>query len=216
MKAKPEERIDMKNIVLLGAPGAGKGTQAALIAKEYNIPHISTGDILRRNIKEATELGKLAKSYIDKGALVPDEVVIDIVKDRLTEQDAQNGYILDGFPRTIAQAEALSKVAKIDIALNIVVPFETIIERLSGRRVCICGETSHVNVLKGNDVCPKCGQKMFIRDDDKPETVKARLDVYEKQTAPLIGFYQKEGVLVDINATTVEATFDAVKEALNK
>lgn len=206
----------MKNIVLLGAPGAGKGTQAALIAKEYNIPHISTGDILRRNIKEQTELGKLAKSYIDKGALVPDEVVIDIVKDRLSESDAQNGYILDGFPRTIAQAEALSKVAKIDIALNIIVPFETIIERLSGRRVCICGETSHVNVLKGNGTCPKCGQKMFIRDDDKPETVKNRLDVYEKQTAPLIGFYEKAGVLVDINATSVEDTFEAVKEALNK
>lgn len=206
----------MKNIVLLGAPGAGKGTQAALIAKEYNIPHISTGDILRRNIKEQTELGKLAKSYIDKGALVPDEVVIDIVKDRLSESDAQNGYILDGFPRTIAQAEALSKVAKIDIALNIIVPFETIVERLSGRRVCICGETSHVNVLKGNETCPKCGQKMFIRDDDKPETVKNRLDVYEKQTAPLIGFYEKAGVLVDINATSVEDTFEAVKEALNK
>lgn len=206
----------MKNIVLLGAPGAGKGTQAALIAKEYNIPHISTGDILRRNIKEQTELGKLAKSYIDKGALVPDEVVIDIVKDRLSESDAQNGYILDGFPRTIAQAEALSKVAKIDIALNIIVPFETIIERLSGRRVCICGETSHVNVLKGNETCPKCGQKMIIRDDDKPETVKNRLDVYEKQTAPLIGFYEKAGVLVDINATSVEDTFEAVKEALNK
>ena len=206
----------MKNIVLLGAPGAGKGTQAALIAKDYNIPHISSGDILSRNIKEATELGKLAKSYIDKGALVPDDVVIDIVKDRLAEKDAQNGYILDGFPRTIAQAEALSKVAKIDIALNIIVPFETIIERLSGRRVCICGETSHVNTLKGSEVCPKCGENMFVRDDDKPETVKARLEVYEKQTAPLIGFYEKEGVLVDINATSVEATFDAVKEALNK
>ncbi len=206
----------MKNIVLLGAPGAGKGTQAVLIAKEFNIPHISTGDILRRNIKEQTELGKLAKSFIDAGALVPDQVVIDIVVDRLKEDDAQNGYILDGFPRTTAQAEALSKVAKIDIALNIIVPFETIIARLSGRRVCICGETYHVSTLNGDLTCRKCGKELFIRDDDKPETVKNRLDVYNKQTAPLIDFYQTAGVLVDINSGSVEETFELVKEALEK
>lgn len=205
----------MKNIVLLGAPGAGKGTQAAIISKEYGIPHISTGDILRRNIKEGTELGKLAKSYIDKGALVPDQVVIDIVADRLSESDAQNGYILDGFPRTIAQADALDKVAKIDVALNIDLPFETIISRLSGRLVCICGETSHISWLNGSTVCPKCGKQMFVRDDDKPETVKARLDVYEKQTAPLIGFYKNKGVLVDVDATgTVEEIFEKVKKVL--
>lgn len=207
----------MKNIVLLGAPGAGKGTQAALIAKEYDIPHISTGDILRRNIKEGTPLGVLAKSYIDKGALVPDQVVIDIVADRLTEDDAKNGYILDGFPRTIAQAEALDKVANIDVALNIDVPFETIIERLGGRLVCICGETSHVSWLNGSTACPKCGKQMFVRDDDKPETVKARLDVYEKQTAPLIEYYVGKGNLVTVDAGvgTVEEIFDKVKKVLN-
>lgn len=205
----------MKNIILLGAPGAGKGTQAALIAKEYGIPHISTGDILRRNIKEGTELGKLAKSFIDKGELVPDKVVIDIVADRLNEADAANGYILDGFPRTIPQAEALDKVARIDIALNVDLPFETIIKRLSGRLVCICGETSHVDWLNGSTVCPKCGKQMFVRDDDKPETVKARLDVYEKQTAPLIGYYDKKGILVDVDASgTVEEIFKEVKKAL--
>lgn len=206
----------MKNIVLLGAPGAGKGTQAILIAKNFSIPHISTGDILRKNIKEQTELGKLAKSYIDKGLLVPDEVVIDIVVDRLKQEDAKNGYILDGFPRTINQARALSKVAKIDIALNIIVPFETIIKRLSGRRVCECGETYHISMLDGKENCQKCGNKLFIRQDDKPETVKARLEVYENQTAPLIEFYSNEGVLEDINSGTVEETFDLVKEALKK
>lgn len=205
----------MKNIVLLGAPGAGKGTQAALIAKEYGIPHISTGDILRRNIKEGTELGKLAKSYIDAGGLVPDQVVIDIVADRLNETDAKNGYILDGFPRTIAQAEALKKVAKIDVALNIDLAFETIIKRLSGRLVCICGETSHVDWLNGSTTCPKCGKQMFVRDDDKPETVKARLDVYEKQTAPLIDFYAKEGVMVTVDASgSVDEIFEKVKKVL--
>lgn len=206
----------MKNIVLLGAPGAGKGSQAVLIAKEYNIPHISTGDILRRNIKEQTELGKAAKNYIDSGALVPDEVVIDLVKDRLGESDAQNGYILDGFPRTLAQAEALSKVAKIDVAINIVVPFEVIVKRLSGRRVCSCGETYHTSTLNGRDDCKKCGEKLFVREDDKPETVKARLEVYSKQTAPLIDYYEKVGVLENIDSTTIESTFEIVISILGK
>ncbi len=205
----------MKNIVLLGAPGAGKGTMAALIAKEYAVPHISTGDILRRNIKEGTDLGKLAKSYIDAGGLVPDQVVIDIVADRLKEADAQNGYILDGFPRTIAQAEALKKVTNIDVALNIDLAFETIIKRLSGRLVCICGETSHVDWLNGSTTCPKCGKQMFVRDDDKPETVKARLETYEKQTAPLIDFYAKEGVMVTVDASgSVEENFARIKKVL--
>lgn len=207
----------MKNIVLLGAPGAGKGTQAALIANEYNIPHISTGDILRKNIKEGTELGKQAKSYIDAGQLVPDSLVIDIVADRLGQDDAKNGYILDGFPRTIAQAEALDKVATIDVVLDIEVPFETIIERLGGRLVCLCGETSHVSWLGDSRVCPKCGEEMYVRQDDKPETVKARLAVYEKQTAPLVEYYGKKGNLVGVDASvgSVEDVFEKVKKVLS-
>lgn len=206
----------MKNIVLLGAPGAGKGTQAALIAKEYNIPHISTGDIFRKNIKEQTELGKLAKSYMDAGGLVPDEVVIDLVKSRLNEGDALNGYVLDGFPRTINQAKALDEVAKIDVALNIIAPYDLIIKRLSGRRVCVCGETYHISRLEGKDTCSKCGKKLFIRDDDKPETVKARLEVYDLQTAPLIDYYFKKGILIDIESVSIEEAFEEVKKALTK
>ena len=206
----------MKNIILLGAPGAGKGTQAALIAEEYKVPHISTGDILRRNIKEGTPLGLKAKSYIDAGGLVPDEVVIGLVEDRLREADCANGYILDGFPRTIAQAEALDRVARIDLAINIDVPFETIIERLGGRRVCVCGETYHVSMLNGETNCRKCGKPLFIRDDDKPETVKKRLDTYEKQTAPLINYYGAQGKLVNVKAvSSIEENFAAVKKVLN-
>ena len=206
----------MKNIILLGAPGAGKGTQAALIAEEYKVPHISTGDILRRNIKEGTPLGLKAKSYIDAGGLVPDEVVIGLVEDRLKEAECNNGYILDGFPRTIAQAEALDKVARIDLAINIDVPFETIIERLSGRRVCVCGETYHVSMLNGETNCRKCGKPLFVRDDDKPETVKKRLDTYEKQTAPLINYYGAQGKLVNVKAVnSIEENFAAVKKVLN-
>lgn len=205
----------MKNIVILGAPGAGKGTQAAKICAEYNIPHISTGDILRRNIKEGTELGKAAKSYIDKGQLVPDEVVIGIVADRLSEKDVQHGYVLDGFPRTLAQAEALAKTAKLDLAVNIDVPFEVIVSRLSGRRVCVCGETYHVSMLDGAENCAKCGKPLFVRDDDKPETVEARLDVYEKQTAPLIDFYKDQGILVNVVAKgSIDDTFAEIKKLL--
>lgn len=205
----------MKNIVLLGAPGAGKGSQATQISAKYGVPHISTGDILRRNIKEQTELGKLAESYIKAGDLVPDAVVIDIVKARLDESDCKNGYILDGFPRTIAQAEALDKVAKIDVAINIVVPFEVIEERLTGRRVCICGETYHVSTLKGKTTCDKCGKPLFVRDDDKIETVKARLQVYLNQTRPLIDYYAKKGILVDVEGReTVEKTFEEVRKVL--
>jgi adenylate kinase len=206
----------MKNIILLGAPGAGKGTQAALIADEYKVPHISTGDILRRNIKEGTPLGLQAKSYIDAGGLVPDEVVIGLVENRLKEADCNNGYILDGFPRTIAQAEALDKVANIDLAINIDVPFETIIERLGGRRVCVCGETYHVSMLNGETTCRKCGKPLFIRDDDKPETIKKRLDTYEKQTQPLIDYYRAQGKLADVKAVnSIEENFAAVKKVLN-
>lgn len=205
----------MKNIVLLGAPGAGKGTQAVLISTEYHVPHISTGDILRRNIKDGTVLGRLAKSFIDDGALVPDEVVINIVKDRLEKSDCANGYVLDGFPRTIAQAIELDKCARIDSAINIDVPFDTIIERLAGRRVCTCGETYHISSLDNKEVCKRCGAKLFIREDDKPETVKMRLKVYQNQTEPLIDYYKKQGKLIDIKAEgSIQDIFADVKKVL--
>lgn len=205
----------MKNIILLGAPGAGKGTQAAMIAEEFKVPHISTGDILRRNMKEGTPLGLKAKAFVESGGLVPDEVVIGLVEDRLSKQDCQNGYILDGFPRTIAQAEALDKVARIDLAINIDVPFETIIERLGGRRVCVCGETYHVSMLGGENTCKRCGKELFIRDDDKPETVKNRLRVYSDQTQPLIDYYRSQNKVVDIKANgTKEEIFADIKKVL--
>ena len=205
----------MKNVILLGAPGAGKGTQAALICEEYNVPHISTGDILRRNIKEGTLLGVKAKEYIDAGALVPDEVVIGLVEDRLANADCKDGYVLDGFPRTIAQAEALDRVASIDMAINIDVPFEMIVSRLGGRRVCKCGATYHVSTLNGETKCKACGDELFIRDDDKPETVQNRLRVYQEQTEPLISYYRAQGKLVDVPATgTIDEIFADVKKVL--
>lgn len=205
----------MKNIILLGAPGAGKGTQAAMIAEEFKIPHISTGDILRRNMKEGTPLGLKAKAFVESGGLVPDEVVIGLVEDRLSQEDCKNGYILDGFPRTIAQAEALDKVARIDLAINIDVPFETIIDRLGGRRVCVCGETYHVSMLNGETTCKRCGKELFIRDDDKPETVKNRLKVYSDQTQPLIDYYRSQNKVVDIKANgTKEEIFADIKKVL--
>ena len=206
----------MKNIILLGAPGAGKGTQAAMIAEEFKVPHISTGDILRRNMKEGTPLGLKAKAFVESGGLVPDEVVIGLVEDRLSQEDCKNGYILDGFPRTIAQAEALDKVARIDLAINIDVPFETIIDRLGGRRVCVCGETYHVSMLNGETTCKRCGKELFIRDDDKIETVKARLKVYEEQTAPLVEYYQGLGLVKTIKGRdTVDETFEEVRKVLD-
>ena len=205
----------MKNIILLGAPGAGKGTQAAMIAEEFKVPHISTGDILRRNMKEGTPLGLKAKAFVESGGLVPDEVVIGLVEDRLSQEDCKNGYILDGFPRTIAQAEALDKVARIDLAINIDVPFGTIIDRLGGRRVCVCGETYHVSMLNGETTCKRCGKELFIRDDDKPETVKNRLKVYSDQTQPLIDYYRSQNKVVDIKANgTKEEIFADIKKVL--
>ena len=205
----------MKNIILLGAPGAGKGTQAAMSAEEFKVPHISTGDILRRNMKEGTPLGLKAKAFVESGGLVPDEVVIGLVEDRLSQDDCKNGYILDGFPRTIAQAEALDKVARIDLAINIDVPFETIIDRLGGRRVCVCGETYHVSMLNGETTCKRCGKELFVRDDDKPETVKNRLKVYSDQTQPLIDYYRSQNKVVDIKANgTKEEIFADIKKVL--
>lgn len=194
-------------LILLGAPGAGKGSQATKIAQKYEIAHISTGDALRANIKNGTELGKFAKSYIDKGLLVPDEVVVGIVADRIKEADCKNGFLLDGFPRTIAQAEALGKLTDIDFVVNLTVDFDLVISRIAGRRMCSCGETYHVSSYK-SDVCARCGAKLYQRDDDKEETVKARLEVYEKQTAPLVDYYRATGKLVDVDGNkTIDEVF---------
>ena len=194
-------------LILLGAPGAGKGSQATKIANKYGIAHISTGDALRANIKNGTELGKFAKSFIDKGQLVPDEVVVGIVADRIKQEDCKNGFLLDGFPRTIAQAEALGKLTDVDYVINIDVDFELITSRIAGRRMCACGESYHVSTYK-SDVCSKCGTTLYQRDDDKEETVKARLAVYEKQTAPLVDYYRKTGKLVDVDGNkTIDEVF---------
>ncbi|SHE71589.1 adenylate kinase [Caloramator proteoclasticus] len=194
-------------IVLLGPPGAGKGTQAKLIVQKYNIPHISTGDIFRKNIKEMTPLGIKAKEYIDKGQLVPDELTVEIVKDRIKEDDCKNGFLLDGFPRTVAQADALNDVlselgTKLDYVINIKVDENNLIERLSGRRVCPkCGASFHVvfNPPKVEGVCDYCGAEVVQRADDSEETVKNRLSVYNKQTQPLIDYYMKNGLIKNIN-----------------
>lgn len=196
-------------IIMLGAPGAGKGTQAKKIAEKYNIPHISTGDIFRANIKNGTELGKKAKTYMDQGALVPDELVVDLVVDRVAQDDAKNGYVLDGFPRTIPQAEALdaalSKINdKVDYAIDVDVPDENIINRMSGRRACVaCGGTYHIvyNPTKIEGICDACGGKLILRDDDQPETVKNRLKVYHEQTQPLIEYYSNRGILKSVDGT---------------
>ena len=196
-------------LIMLGAPGAGKGTQAKKIAEKYSIPHISTGDIFRANIKNGTELGQKAKTYMDQGLLVPDELVVDLVVDRVNQDDCVNGYVLDGFPRTIPQAEALDKALKglgqkIDYAINVEVPDENIVHRMGGRRACIgCGATYHVefNAPKVEDVCDTCGGELVLRDDDKPETVQKRLSVYHAQTQPLIDYYKKANVLVEVDGT---------------
>lgn len=210
-------------IVMLGGPGAGKGTQAKIIAERYSIPHISTGDIFRANIKEGTELGKKAKTYMDQGALVPDELVVDLVADRLTWEDAKDGFVLDGFPRTIPQAEALTNALKemgteLDYAIDIEVPDQNIIERMGGRRACVsCGATYHlVNIPpKTEGKCDKCGSDLILRDDDKPETVKKRLDVYHEQTQPLIDYYQELGLLREVDGTVqMNEVFDAIAAIL--
>ena len=202
------------NIILLGAPGAGKGTQASKIAEHYGILHISTGDIFRANIKGGTEIGKLAKSYIDAGKLVPDEVTCDIVKDRLTWEDAKSGYMLDGFPRNLFQAEQLDTFAKVDLCLNIDVDDALLMDRICGRRVCSCGESYHISTLNGATTCAKCGGELYQRADDNPETVKTRLDTYNTQTAPLIDFYKKQGKLQSV--TSGEGSPDEVFEQIKK
>lgn len=210
-------------IIMLGAPGAGKGTQAKKIAEKYQIPHISTGDIFRANIKNGTELGKKAKTYMDQGLLVPDELVVDLVVDRVGQDDCKNGYVLDGFPRTIPQAEsldaALAKLGEsIDYAINVEVPDENIIRRMGGRRACVgCGATYHIvyNAPKTENVCDACGEKLILRDDDKPETVQKRLAVYHDQTQPLIDYYEKAGVLKEVDGTVdMDDVFKAITAIL--
>lgn len=208
------------NVILLGAPGAGKGTQASKIVDAYALPHISTGDIFRENIKNQTQIGLLAKSYLDKGALVPDEVTCKIVAERISRADCQKGFMLDGFPRTIAQAEALDKITNIDLVINIDVDFSLLLERLCGRRVCKdCGESYHVTKLNGETKCSRCGGELYQRKDDNPETVQSRLDVYNAQTAPLIEFYTKKGVIFNVDGSAapeevyakISAKFESMK-----
>jgi len=210
-------------IVMLGAPGAGKGTQAKKIADKWQVPHISTGDIFRANIKNGTELGNKAKSFMDQGLLVPDELVVDLVVDRVKQEDCANGYVLDGFPRTIPQAAALDKAlaaigGKIDFAINVEVPDENIINRMSGRRACVaCGATYHLVHIptKVEGICDRCGAELILREDDKPETVKKRLDVYHEQTQPLIDYYTKQGVLEEVDGTKdMEEVFGAIVKVL--
>lgn len=186
-------------VILLGAPGAGKGTQAALLAEKYSIPHISTGDIFRKNIKEKTEIGLLAKSFIDQGKLVPDEVTVKIVENRLKEADCANGFLLDGFPRTVNQAEELAKISDIDYVVDIEIPFERLLRRLTGRRVCpVCGASYHIDFLDGKTVC-ECSATLIQRDDDKEETVTERIKVYTAQTEPLIDYYKGKGKLISVD-----------------
>ena len=210
-------------IIMLGAPGAGKGTQAKKIAARYGIPHISTGDIFRANLKNGTELGLKAKEYMDKGLLVPDELTCDLVVDRISQEDAKNGYVLDGFPRTIPQAEALTKALgardeKIDYAIDVEVPDENIIRRMSGRRACPdCGATYHLVYAAPakEGVCDHCGAALILRDDDREETVAKRLNVYHEQTQPLIEYYTKAGVLKEFDGTKeIDEIFDEIAALL--
>lgn len=206
------------NIVLLGAPGAGKGTQAKLIEEKYGLTHIATGDIFRANIKGGTPIGRLAKSYIDRGALVPDEVTCELVKDRLANGDVGAGFMLDGFPRNLFQAAELDKFAKVDLCINIDVDKSLLMDRICGRRMCSCGASYHVSTLGGATTCAKCGKPLYRREDDNPETVGARLDTYAKQTAPLAGYYAGQGKLVTIDggSGTPDKVFEVICRELDK
>lgn len=210
-------------IVMLGAPGAGKGTQAKMIAEKYGIPHVSTGDIFRANIKNGTALGMEAKTYMDQGRLVPDELTVKILLDRVAQPDCANGYVLDGFPRTIPQAEVLDEALqaqgeKLDWAVNVDVPDENIVRRMSGRRACLkCGATYHIEHIppKKEGVCDACGSELVLRDDDRPETVQNRLKVYHEQTQPLIDFYTGKGILRSVDGTKdMRDVFAAITEIL--
>lgn len=210
-------------LVLLGPPGAGKGTQAAQITKRYNIPHISTGDIFRDNIKRGTDLGKKAKEYMDSGLLVPDDIVVSIVKDRLTKDDCKDGFLLDGFPRTVNQAHALDEALnemslKLDNVINIDVAKEELIARAIGRRICKgCGATYHIefNPPKENGKCDVCGEELYQRDDDTEETVARRIEVYMEQTKPLIDYYSKKGIIINVDGKqSIEGVFEDIVKSL--
>ncbi|MGB3458059.1 MAG: adenylate kinase [Halobacteriota archaeon] len=211
------------NIVLFGPPGSGKGTQAKLLAERYGVPHISTGDILRGNLNNETKLGLEAKTYMDKGELVPDDVLIGIIKDRLSESDCALGFLLDGYPRTLPQAEALSKILSelgknLDVVLNIDVPDAELLKRLAGRRMCVCGASYHIlfNKPKQEGICDLCGSKLYQRDDDKEEAILNRLDVYKNQTLPLIDHYTQAGVMLTINgAADIEVVFNEICRMLD-
>jgi adenylate kinase len=212
------------NIALFGPPGAGKGTQAKELSKHYSIPHISTGDILRANVRDGTELGLKAKKYMDKGELVPDEVLIGLIRNRLSESDCGKGYLLDGYPRTIPQADALTAILKkitkpLDAVINIEVSDDELVKRLSGRRSCTCGESYHVmfNPPEKDGVCNACGADLYQRDDDKEEVIRQRLAVYNEKTKPLINYYEDAGVLVNIDgAGSVDAVFADVCKVMDQ
>lgn len=203
-------------LVFLGAPGSGKGTHASRLKVDLNVPHISTGDIFRANIKGKTPLGIKAKSFIDNGQLVPDELTIELVRDRLSSEDCKEGFILDGFPRTIAQAEALKGFSALDAVVNFVLDSDIIVERISKRRMCVCGETYNLALLNGSNVCAKCGKELYQRADDKEETVRKRLEVYEKETAPLIDYYRERGQIYDLdcNNKSIEEVYENLKSIL--
>ena len=211
-------------LILLGAPGSGKGTQAGRISDMFGIPHISTGDIFRKNIKDGTELGKKAREYMDKGLLVPDEVTNGIVEDRLADADCGKGFVLDGYPRTTAQAKMLDSVldkmnVRLDAALNIKVPDKDVIHRLSGRSMCSCGETYHVayKAPAVEGICDKCGKDLYVREDDKPETVGRRLKEYHEKTSPIINYYDRVGALIDIDGTPMpDIVSESIMEVLKK
>jgi|AGTN01.2.fsa_nt_gi adenylate kinases len=205
-------------LMFVGPPGAGKGTQAVRVSGRLGIPHISTGDMLREEIKNGTELGAKAKAYIDAGQLVPDGVIIAMVKERVAQPDARDGFILDGFPRTKEQAAALEKIAVLDAVINIYVPDGKLIHRICGRRVCAdCGATYHESMLENVKVCPKCNGALYVRDDDTEEVVKQRLAVYKEKTKPLIDYYTVKGILYDIvGSGGIDNITDAILAVLNK
>ncbi|MDD1757772.1 MAG: adenylate kinase [Methanotrichaceae archaeon] len=212
------------NIVLLGPPGSGKGTQAKMIADKYKVKHISTGDILRENVRNGTPLGKEAKKYMDAGKLVPDTVLIDIIKDRLAKPDVKNGWMLDGYPRTIPQAEAMEKIMptlgqKLNVVLNIDVPDNELVERLSGRRMCKCGTSYHIqfNPPKEAGKCDVCHGDLYHRDDDKAEAIMKRLETYHNQTQPLIDYYSKKGIIANIKGSgDIQQIFTEISKVLDK